>query len=311
MLGDESVSHTIQMLRDGFRAAGHFGKSLFVLDRYFLTVPLLLEWKEESASRPGLLHIITRAKKNCTAYMQPGLYKGKGRHPLHGEAVHLQELFQAQAASFKTAELMMYGNRRKVRYLSRTYLWGQKLYLPLRFVLVEYEGKQVILVSTDISMNAEDIITAYSYRSKIESMFREFKHQFGNFCYHFWSSAVPKLDRYQKKDEPDPLGKVKQEPEKEKIIKTLTATEGHVLFAGIAMGIIQMLCLKYASDKRVLCCRYLRTPSKETASEAGMMEYLRRNFFRFMAVSGNLTITKIISDKQEPLKEEENDLLIS
>ena len=29
------------------------------------------------------------------------------------------------------------------------------------------------------------------------------------------------------------------------------------------------------------------------------------------AVSGDLTITKLISDKQEPLKEEENDLLVS
>lgn len=310
-LGDESVSHTVQMLRDGFRAAGHFGKSLFVLDRYFLTVPLLSEWKEESVSRPGLLHIITRAKKNCTAYMQPGPYKGRGRHPLHGKSVHLRELFQAQAASFKTVELMMYGSRRKVSYLSCIYLWGQKLYLPLQFVLVEYEGKQVILVSTDTSMDAEDIIAAYAYRFKIEAMFRGFKHQFGGFCYHFWSSAVPKLDRYQKKGSPDPLCRVKSEPEKEKIIKALRATEGYVLFAGIAMGIVQMLCLKYGADIRESSYRYLRTPSKKVMSEGGMMEYLRRNLFRFMAANRELTITKIISNKQEPFEEEETDLLVS
>ena len=47
-LGDEPVSHVVQMLRDGFRAAKHFGNSLFVLDRYFLTVPLLKEWKAYS-----------------------------------------------------------------------------------------------------------------------------------------------------------------------------------------------------------------------------------------------------------------------
>lgn len=36
-LGDEFVSHVVQMLRDGSRAAQHIGSSLFVLDRYFLT----------------------------------------------------------------------------------------------------------------------------------------------------------------------------------------------------------------------------------------------------------------------------------
>lgn len=42
-----------------------------------------------------------------------------------------------------------------------------------------------------------------------------------------------------------------------------------------------------------------------------MIEYLRRSLFRFMAVQQKLTITKIISSKQEPLEEAENDLLIS
>lgn len=191
------------------------------------------------------------------------------------------------------------------------YLWGQKLYQPLQFVFVEYEGKQVILVSTDLSMNVQDIITGYAYRFKIEAMFREFKQQFGGLCYHFQSKAVPKLNRYQKKGSPDPLQQVKQEEEKEKIIKALRATEGYVLFAAIAMGIVQMLCLKYGTKLKVSSYRYLRNPSDKTMSEASMIEYLRRSLFRFMAVQQKLTITKIISSKQEPLEEAENDLLIS
>ena len=55
------------------------------------------------------------------------------------------------------------------------------MYLPLEFVLVEYEGKQVIPARTNTSMDAEDIITAYAHRFKIEAMFREFKHQFRGF----------------------------------------------------------------------------------------------------------------------------------
>lgn len=69
----------------------------------------------------------------------------------------------------------MYGEEKQVRYLSRVYLWGQKLYQPLRFVLVNDDGKQMILVSTDPAMSAEDIIAAYTYRAKIETMFNVFK----------------------------------------------------------------------------------------------------------------------------------------
>lgn len=310
-LGEEHVSHVVQMLRDGFRAAGYLGRSLFVLDRYFLTVPLLKEWKKESCAHPGLLHVITRAKKNGKAYEQPGAYKGKGRRPLHGAAVHLKGLFETEAAAFQSRELEIYGGKKQVSFLSRIYLWGQGLYQPLQFVLATYDGKQVILASTDLSMAAEDIITAYAYRFKIEAMFRELKQQFGGFCYRFWTKAVPKLNRYRKKGSPDPLLEVKGGHEKERIKRALKATEGYVLFSSIAMGIVQMLCLKYGSSIRVSDYRYLRTPSSQVMSEASMMEYLRRNLFRFLAEKDNLTITKIISGKQIPIKEDEFDRFIS
>ena len=309
-LGDESVSHVVQMLRDGFRAARHFGSSLFVLDRYFLTVPLLKEWKVYSEQAPGLLHVVTRAKRNCTAYEKPGVYKGRGRRPVRGAAVHLKDLFTSDAAFFQEARLQMYGTQKEIRFLSRTYLWGQKLYQPLKFVLVEYEKTQVILVCTDLSMCAEDIIKAYAHRFKIEAMFREMKQCFGGFRCHFWSKAVPKLDRYRRKASADPLEQVQDSQERTRILKTFKAIEGYVLFSSIAMGITQMLCLKYEGKIHVSDFRYLRTPSRQVMSEASMMEYLRRNLFRFMARQGELTITKIISSRQVSFENEEIDLLI-
>lgn len=309
--GEEHVSHVVQMLRDGFRAAEYFGRSLFVLDRYFLTVPMLKEWKAESSAHPGLLHVITRAKKNCTAYEQPGEYKGRGRRPLRGAAVHLKELFGAEAGSFRSSELEIYGKKKQVRFLSRTYLWGQGLYQTLQFVLAEYDGRQVILVSTDLAMAAEDIITSYAYRFKIEAMFRELKQQAGGFCYHFWTKAAPRLGRYRRKGDADPLLGVEDGNERQRIRKALKATEGYVLFSSIAMGIIQMLCLEYGTGIRVSDYRYLRTPSGQVMSEASMMEYLRRNLFRFLAGKDNLTITKIITSRQIPIEEDEFDRLAS
>lgn len=72
-----------------------------------------------------------------------------------------------------------------------------------------------------------------------------------------------------------------------------------------------MLCLRYEGKIKVSDFRYLRTPSKSVMSEASMMAYLRRNLFRFMAKQKQITITKIISSKQNSLENEEIDLFIS
>lgn len=71
-----------------------------------------------------------------------------------------------------------------------------------------------------------------------------------------------------------------------------------MMFSSIAKDIIQMLCLIYGGKIRVSNFRYLRTLSHQVMSEASMMEYLRRNLFRFMVQRGGLAITKIISSKQ-------------
>lgn len=310
-LGDESVSHVVQMLRDGIRAAQHIGGSLLVLDRYFLTRPMLMGWEICVAEDPDLLHIVTRAKRNCTAYERPRAYTGRGRRPVHGPSVHLQDLFVTQAASFRSVHLQIYGVGTCVRFLSRTYLWGQGLYQPLQFVLVEYGRTQAILACTDLDMPTEDIITAYAYRFKIEAMFREMKQQLGAFCYHFWTKAVPKLDRYRRKGSDDLLTQVTDSHSRKRIIDTLRAMEGYLMFSSIAMGIIQMLCLRYDGKIRVSDFRYLRTPSKQVMSEASMMAYLRCNLFRFMAQRSGFTITKIISGKQIPVENEGIDRFIS
>jgi len=307
---EEPHSHVVRMFLDGVKTTKYFGKSLFVLDRYFLTVPLLTAWKTDQQIQPDHFHIVTRAKKNCVVYERPEPYKGRGRKPLHGKAISLKELFQVEATSFQTKTLPLYGCEKEVRFLSKIYLWGKKLYQPLQFVLAEYDGSQIILASTDLTMTPEDILTAYAYRFKIEAMFREMKQQVGAFFYHFWTKATPKLNRYRKKGIPDPLGEVKDHKQRNAIIDTVLATENYVLLCCIATGILQLLCLKYEGKINVSKFRDLRTPSKFVLSEASMMTYLRKNFFRFMGKKGEITITKIISRKQISLENEEADLFI-
>ncbi len=63
-----SLSHVIQMIRNGHSIAQAFSENVyFALDRYFLTVPPLMELKALNESAACRLDVITRAKANCIA----------------------------------------------------------------------------------------------------------------------------------------------------------------------------------------------------------------------------------------------------
>ena len=184
-----AASHVVQMVEDAYKAALAFGDSLLLLDRYFLTVPVLKKLGILNASGAVHMDIVTKAKKSCTAYQKPGPRKpGRGRPPKKGAAVHLKDLFGSHAGQFQETETELYGKKQQIRYYSTDLLWGQKLYQELRFVLVEMNGIQSILVSTCLTLDPLSIIRLYSYRFRIECMFRELKQQTGAFCLHPWNA---------------------------------------------------------------------------------------------------------------------------
>lgn len=146
-------------------------------------------------------------------------------------------------------------------------LWGMKLYQPLRFVLVLRGDQPSILVSTDLTLAATEIISLYGYRFKIECTFREMKQVIGAFGYRFWSKSMPKLNRYLRKTEKHPIEQVKNEQDQKRIRHALEAIEGFVMCSCIATGLIQMIALQFSTRTSGLFWRYLRTPSKAQISE--------------------------------------------
>lgn len=290
-----SDSHVVQMVVDGYEAAKHIGQSIFVLDRYFLTVPALEKLRQLNGGSGGrLLEVVTKAKKNCVAYTLPATKTGKrGRPRKKGDPVRLMELFKEPGA-FEKATVRMYGKEREVHCLSRDLLWGQGLYQELRFVLVVYEGMTSILVSTDLSLTPEAIIEIYALRFSIESCFREFKQQFGGFCYHFWVKGLEKLNRYKKKDEPDQLSHVTGAQSQAKVLQAIEATERFVQVACIAMGLVQLMLLREGDTRKIQGLRYTRTRSEGKVSEATMMYYLRRTLLLGLSSRTDLRITQLI-----------------
>ena len=296
-------SHVLQMINNLFDAARVFGKSYALLDRYFLCAPLLIRLKElnEALGCHGenLLEIVTKAKSNAVAYEKPPKtrVRGRGRPRLKGDAVHLKDLWDNERC-FSKAAVFIYGHEETVRCHCVDLLWGKGIYQELRFVLVILEdGKRSILVSTDLTLSAAQIIELYAHRFKIESCFREFKQQFGGFCYHFWTKALPKLNHFKKKDAPEPVDMVSTEHEKRLVLCKLKAIEGFVLVANIAMGITQMIALNSDADE-VRKFRYLRTIVSTRISEATMMCCFRRQLFALLLKHPDSPVTRFIRERQ-------------
>ena len=306
-LSDRDKSHVVRMIENGYEAAQILGRAILCLDRYFLTVPSLKRLAELNAGTK-LLEIITRAKNNCIAYEKPEPVTGKrrGRPRKRGNAVKLKTLFQTRKEDFIKAKARMYGSEEEVSYLCLDLLWGTGLYYELRFVLVDSKRGKGIFVSTDLSLDPVKIIEGYSIRFSIESTFRESKQQTGTYRYHFWTSCLPKLNRFKKKDEASNLEKVTDEKDKETILATVDATERFVLFSSIAIGLTQMIALDKKLSENISKHRYLRTKSRIKVSEATVLEYMRKNLFRLLMLHPQSELTKIILEVTKTDSEDES-----
>lgn len=97
---------------------------------------------------------------------------------------------------------------------------------------------------------------------QIQESFKEFEQTFGSFIYHFWTKAHPKFNHFAKSGNPAPLSTVDDEEAHRKILSSIKAMEVFVLFAGIAMGIPQMISLSDEFSEKIWKPRYLRTLSR-------------------------------------------------
>lgn len=293
-----SDSHVVQMVRNGCEAAQFFGNSYYLMDRYFLTVPALKELSVQNERNEFRVDIITKAKSSAVAYDLPPQRKAgqRGRTPKKGKKIKLALLFRNKK-KFKKAKVMMYDKLQTVRFLQIDLLWGQGLYQKLRFVLVIYGKTKSILACTDTTLDALEIIKAYSRRFRIEHSFRELKQQIGGMAYHFWTKAMKRLNHFRKTTDPDPLESVSSERDRERILATVRATEMYALMSCIAMGILHII----AEEKNIISkLRYQRTPAKERPSEANVMYYLRQHFFVFTKKYAESEILQLIQDLQMP-----------
>lgn len=142
-------------------------------------------------------HLITRTKSNAVAY-HPYARNGKksrGRPRVYGQKVALKSLLR-DPNGWECAPSPVYGEEKVViAYKTADLLWRPAGGI-VRFVAVNHPTRgSCLLMSTDTTVSAIEIIRLYGLRFKIEHAFKQAIHVIGTFSYHFWMRDMKPLQR--------------------------------------------------------------------------------------------------------------------
>lgn len=288
-LGVSAETHAVQSVGCAFEAARGIGRPCYLcMDRYFMCKPALLRARELGAEAEaeglgaGLVRIVTKAKSGCVAWEEPpDEPPRRGRPRKRGAKVALSGLFDSAAGEFEEVEAEVGGERRKFGALVRDLLWGPGLYEKVRFVLARGGGllPGQILVTTDRSLSAAQVIELYSMRWGIECAFRDMKQDVRAFSYRFWSKAMPRLERFAPSGSPDRLESVAGERERRLVLACAEAVERFVGAACVATGVLQMLALAEPADGAVAFSEFRRTPQRAKVSVRTVRSFLAKGGF--------------------------------
>src|SRR6266699_7244758 len=269
----------------------------FVADAYYAVGKLV----------SGLLkqgnHLVTRVKSNAVAYAPVKPKKGrkkKGRPKTYGQKIKLKSLLW-DTKSMQQVASPVYGERNvTLRYRVRDLLLRPAGRL-VRFVAVVHPTRGAcILMCTDTSLSAVDIIRLYGLRFKIECSFKQAVRQIGSFSYHFWMKDMIPLryhngNQYLHRKSADYRSRVKRK---------MRAYHAFIQAGVVAQGLLQYLAVvapKLVWDSFGSWLRTIRPgvpPSEFVVANA-----LRQTLPEFlMGPAKNDSLTNFITDRQDTEK---------
>jgi len=244
-------------------------------------------------------HLITRCRSNAVAYTrhQQRDQNKRGRPRLYGKKVALRALFQSKA-KFQSAPSPVYGETRTcIHYRVCDLLW-RPVGRIVRFVLVVHPTRgQCILMSTDTTLEALEVIRIYGLRFKIEHAFKQATQILGTFAYHFWMRNMKPLRR---KNGHQHLHRASRQ--------YWDAVQGKIgayhvfVFAGtVAQGLLQYLGAAHPKRVWLSFGSWLRTIRPGVApSEFVVAAALRNSFPDFLlAAPENEILAKFIRERQD------------
>jgi hypothetical protein len=142
-------------------------------------------------------HLITRVKSNAVAYV-PYVAQGpkkRGRPRLYGQKIALRTLLN-DPTGMQQAPSPVYGEQKITLNFHVRYLLWRPTGRLVRFVAVVHPARgSCLLMSTDTTLSAIDIIRVYGLRFKIEHTFKQAVRLIGTLSYHFWMKDMTPLRR--------------------------------------------------------------------------------------------------------------------
>ena len=220
-----------------------------------------------------LVNLIVRAKKNYVGYFEfdPSQYKGWGPFPKYGDRIKLLEVFD-HVQFFKEIECIVYGKLETILITSMDLLW-KPTGSTIRFVFAKTKLGPIVLMCSDVTQDPVAAVSLYCLRVRIEVMFDMLKNLIGAFCYRFWSKKMPKHSRKPLKNK-----KLKHVPAINipTVKKCWDGCERFVMSGAIALGLLQLVSLKFARDVWSQYQGFLRTQSRELPSERTVKNLISR-----------------------------------
>jgi hypothetical protein len=166
-----------------------------------------------------------------------------------------------------------------LRYYTIDLLWrpvGQSV----RFVLVEHPTRgRLIVMGTDLSLSALELIACYGYRFKLEVAFKQALHTLSTYAYHFWMMAMTPISRRSGNQ----YLHRKSKHYRDHVRRKLAAYHRYVQLGCIAQGLLQYLALYFRRHVWAHFRSWLRTMNPaQPPLEAVVAQVLRNTLLEFL-----------------------------
>ena len=221
------------------RALGLRLPYILVADAYYASAKIILPLLDDGQ------HLVTAVRNNAVAYqpLVPTAARGRGRPRLYGKKIALRTFFDEPSA-FTQAESPVYGEKGvTLSYRVLDLVW-RPVGRTVRFVLVMHPTRgRRILLCTDLSLSALQVIELFGVRFKIEVSFKQAIYTTGTYAYHFWMAGMKTRSRRSG----DQYLHRQSRSYRDQVRRKINAYHAHIQLGVIAQGLLQMLSICHAN----------------------------------------------------------------
>ena len=186
-------------------------------------------------------HLVAAVRSTAVAYEAAPAPStpSRGRPRVYGTKIKLKTLFN-EPDTFTSAPSPVYGEKDVVLQYRLVDLYWKPVGCLVRFVLVIHPTRgRKILLSTDLTLSALQIIQLFGVRFKIEVSFKQAIYTIGTYAYHFWMRAMTPRPRRSGNQ----YLHRKSKNYRDQVRRKIGAYHAHIQLGLIAQGLLQCLAL--------------------------------------------------------------------